>query len=117
MNETIKNGFIIGVLVFIITGVLTYFRKLIFKVIKNTYYKFIKKDKFDELLIYLYENKGHSVDLITIKKEFNLSEIKIINKIKKAENQGLVKNYPTFDKQYDWILTSKGEIYVENLSN
>jgi len=81
----------------------------------------LKNDDLDiknELLIKIYKKgrKGHSsVSLYNLKKHIKMSEITIINKLEKAEKQGLIKNNPTFDNQFDWILTNKGVIYVESL--
>lgn len=116
MNEFIGE-FLLEISITITLGILGLFRKIIWRETKKVHYKFIKKNEnvFDKLLIYLYKEKGHSVSLSYLKEEFDLSEVEIINRLEKAENQDLVKNYPTFKKKYSWILTQKGEIYVENI--
>ena len=128
---------ILGVLISIISSGILFFLSNIKKWIKKVYFKIKNKydklfnsnksDKlfrlnksindFDDLIIYLYKNKEHSVSLSFLKERFDLSEIEIKNRMIKAENKNLVKNYPTFDNEYDWLITKKGEIYVENLLN
>lgn len=115
MNESIKNEIIIIVFSSVILGSLVYFKNILFKIIKNIYYNFKKNKKTDALLIIIYRRKGGSVDLDYLKKEFNLSQIEIINRLEKAKKQELVINNPVFNKQYDWSLTPKGEKYIEDL--